>query len=364
MPNKNLLIITHQLSRTGAPLVLLDMIKLYRENGCDITLITLMDGELREDIEAMNIPIIVKDNFWHDRENFSRYASSFDTVIANTLVTYQVILALYGRDVPVIWWLHEGVQYFEYFKKVLPDFAHMPANIRVYCVSRYVSSVIMERYGVEPELLPFSVKKLTDETIDPEKKDPWPALFGRAHERIRFFTCGTYSAVKAQDVLAAAIEQLKPDTLKRCEFLFCGNEEMFDPNILEPVKELCGRYPDNIKKVASLPRAEVLRIMKYTDFALIPSRIDPMPTVAAEAMMMGKINLITDVCGAAKYIDDGISGILMRSEDPAGMAEKIEKAVKLSADGEKYKKMAVLSEKLYHDNFSEEAVNPKMLALL
>ena len=44
--NGRILFITHQLSRTGAPIVLLDMIKLCKREGADIDVITMMDGEL------------------------------------------------------------------------------------------------------------------------------------------------------------------------------------------------------------------------------------------------------------------------------------------------------------------------------
>ena len=51
--NGRILFITHQLSRTGAPIVLLDMIKLCKRERADIDVITMMDGELGEQLHNM-----------------------------------------------------------------------------------------------------------------------------------------------------------------------------------------------------------------------------------------------------------------------------------------------------------------------
>ncbi len=62
-PKKNILVITHQLSRTGAPIVLLDMIHVFWRCGFQIEVITMLDGELREELEKMQIPITVQEHF-------------------------------------------------------------------------------------------------------------------------------------------------------------------------------------------------------------------------------------------------------------------------------------------------------------
>ncbi len=362
MDSKKILFITHQLSRTGAPIVLLDMIRLAASKGHEITVISLMEGELSEELCNMGISVTIKDDFWHDRENFSKYASGFSLVVANTLVTYQVIHALAGSVTPVLWWLHEGEQYFEYFKQVLPDFAHLPSNIHTVCVSSYVSRVIEKRYGVTLPLLPFCVKRMDDAEIDPDNSDPWLTHFTSAP--VRFLICGTYSMVKGQDLAAAAIRELPKDIFMRCRFIFCGNEEMYDPKILNPVRALSKTFPDQVKMIASVPRAEVLLLMKYGDFLLIPSRIDPMPTVAVEAMMMGRINIITDVCGAAGYLEDGRSGILIPPDDAASIGYAIKNAVLLCDDIEGYSLMAHASKKIYENNFSEGIVKNLMLSVI
>ena len=221
-----ILFVTHQLSRTGAPIVLLDMIGVCLKEGCNVEVISLLDGELKSDIEQMGINVTIKDDFVNDWDNFRKYAEHFHAVVANTLITYQVIHVLNNSNVPVIWWLHEGEQYFEYFKTVIPDFNCLGSNVHVYSVGHRVKDVVMKRYSFMTDILHMGVEDFhTDDSYAGksvfEQYDP-------KHEKVRFLVVGTYSKLKAQDILARAIEELDEEVRNQCVFLFCGNEEMYD----------------------------------------------------------------------------------------------------------------------------------------
>ena len=205
---KKILVITHQLSRTGAPIVLLDMIHVFWEHGYQIEVITMLDGELREELEKMEIPIKVQEHFLQQADEFFIYAGGFHFVVANTLVTFEALHLLKYMQIPVLWWLHEGRQYFEYFQKVLPDFRELPPNIHVFSVGHYVQQVIEELYGVTTEILHFGVE---DEYADYHRS---------IGNKVRFLTAGTYSKVKAQDILVEAIRRLPQEYLSRAEFFF------------------------------------------------------------------------------------------------------------------------------------------------
>ena len=72
--HKKILVITHQLSRTGAPIVLLDMMRAYWRKGYQLEVIAMMDGELRKDIEEMGVPLKVQEHFLQQSEEFFAYA--------------------------------------------------------------------------------------------------------------------------------------------------------------------------------------------------------------------------------------------------------------------------------------------------
>lgn len=347
--NKKILVITHQLSRTGAPVVLLDMIAACRKQGYQIDVISMLEGELRDVLEAQNIQVEIQEHFIDDVDGFYERASKYDMVIANTLITYEVIHILNGSAIPVLWWLHEGKQYFEYFASVLPDFHRLGANIHVFSVGHYVQDVIREKYGYETPILHFGVRDV------PRKKM-------QAHEgtdKVRFLTAGTYSKVKAQDVLVEAIRMLSEDMLAQSEFFFCGNETMYDEEIYRPVKDLSLEY-ENVHMLGQLSHDDTLERMEQCECLLVPSRIDPIPTVAVEVMMKERICLCTDVCGVAHYIEDAVNGYTVPPEDVSVLAAKIEYVI---THREEWERVEKAGRKIYEEHFSMEVFEPMVLKL-
>lgn len=346
--NKRILVITHQLSRTGAPIVLLEVIQLCRKQGYDIDVITMLDGELRQNLEEMNISVQVQEQFLGQADAFYQYASKYDMVIANTLITYEVIHILNHSQIPVLWWLHEGKQYFEYFAKVLPDFNNLAPNVHVFSVGHYVQKVIEDLYGCQTEILHFGVEDV------PRSK---PA---NNNAKVQFLTAGTYSKVKAQDVLAEAIRLLPEEYLKRAEFYFCGNQNQYDETVYAPVKQISEEY-ENVTMLPLLSHPETLKWMEECDCLIVPSRIDPIPTVAVEIMMKENICLCTDVCGVAHYIADGVNGFTVPPEDAKALAEKIEYIIdnKDNLDSVKAE-----GRKVYENYFSKAVFEPHVLKLI
>lgn len=357
--NKRLLFITHQLSRTGAPIVLLDMIRICHHAGAEISVITLLDGELRSDLEQMGIPVTVQDNFVKRWNEFQIYCRDFDIVIANTLLTYQVIHVLNNTMTPVLWWLHEGEQYFEYFKTVLPDFQKLGQNIFVYPVSAYVQQVLQRRYGFNSSILPFGIQEETGNTT----VSSYYNRIDKDHKKTRFLTAGTYSNVKGQDFLAAAIRALPEDVRRTCSFLFCGNEEMCDADVFRAVEDLCLDFPDEVFKLPAQQRNTVLKLMQDCDYLLIPSRVEPLPTVAIEAMMMSTPSILSDICGVSYYLTHGENAFLFRSEDVPALMTAINDAVKLR-EYESYDFVCTNARQVYDEVFSYKKFTQTVLTLL
>ena len=356
-----ILFVTHQLSRTGAPIVLLDMIGVCLKEGCNVEVISLLDGELKSEIEQMGINVTIKDDFVNDWDNFRKYAEQFHAVVANTLITYQVIHVLNNSNVPVIWWLHEGEQYFEYFKTVIPDFNRLGSNVHVYSVGHRVKDVVMKRYSFMTDILHMGVEDFhTDGSYAGKSVFE---QYDSKHEKVRFLVVGTYSKLKAQDILAKAIEELDEEVRNQCVFLFCGNEEMYDEEVYTPVKSICEKY-QNVHKIPSQSHDKVIELMEDMDYLLVPSRVDPIPTVAVEAMMMEKPCLITEVCGAAYYLKDGYNSLVFQSEDVTGLKEKICEGIRLSGDRDAYDGMGKAARCIYEEHFSKKIFEEKVKDIL
>ena len=205
---KKVLFITHQLSRTGAPIVLLDVMKLYIERGFKVDVISMADGDLRSDIEELGISIGIQERFYPVKDAFRMVVEeNYDEVWANTIVCYEAIYALNGSTVPVNWWIHEGDRYFEYFKTVIPDMANLCNNVTMYAVSKRVKNVIKRRFGIVVKELPMMVADYGKEERTQSK-------------RIKFILIGTISSIKGQDILVEAIKKMPKDYLEKSKFFF------------------------------------------------------------------------------------------------------------------------------------------------
>lgn len=324
MSNAKLLFVTHQLSYTGAPIVLLDMIKECHNNGYEIELISLLEGELRQEIEKMGIKVTVQTEFVKHWEQFREYASQFKMVIANTLLAYEIIHVLNKTSTPVMWWIHEGEQYFEYFKTVIPDFNKLDSNIKVYSVGHYVQNIIMKRYGFMTNILHMGVEDKY--SIIENNKDNFFESVDSGHKKIRFLTVGTYSKVKAQDLLAGAIEMLPEEYRDKCVFLFCGDESNYDAEIFDSVIKISNEK-DNVYHIPVQPHETILNLMREMDALIVSSRFETVSAVAIEAMMMKKVCIISEACGIVYYLKDNINAYICHTESKESLCEKIIKYI-------------------------------------
>jgi glycosyltransferase involved in cell wall biosynthesis len=97
-----ILLISHQLDYSGAPIALLRLAHSLCELGDDVTMASLRGGPLANDFASL--PIASYD---------PRADTDFDLYVANTVVTVPVALTLSGRADRVLAWIHETGDFFE-----------------------------------------------------------------------------------------------------------------------------------------------------------------------------------------------------------------------------------------------------------
>jgi len=334
-----LLVITHQLSRTGAPLVLLDMIKILSENGHSFSIISMSDGDLRAEFERYG-SVEIRERFFDKKEEFRIEASNYDVVICNTLITYEAVLSLLGEKTPVLWWLHESERYFDYFSTVLPDFSKLKnTNIHVRAVSPLVSDIIERKYKVREPILSIAVKDV-------------PAMKSKTEGKIDFLCVGTYGRIKGQDVLCEAIRKLPVDVMQKSKFYFVGNEQVADTEVLDKVLSLAATF-DNVEKLAPMSRDRMLELMDESDVLLVPSRIDPLPTVVAEMLMKEKMVVLTDQCGVSKYIENHVDAEVIPAEDIDSFCDVIRIIVNKELE---INSIGKTGRRVYEKYFKEESI--------
>lgn len=80
---------------------------------------------------------------------------------------------------------------------------------------------------------------------------------------------------------------------------------------------------DRVTFAGDIPNKEIPSLLKHCRFFVLPSRSEPFGIVLLEAMTFGKAILATRVGGIPEFVQDGVNGVLVPSEDPDALAKQI-----------------------------------------
>lgn len=106
LANRRVLLVSHNLTRTGAPLILLELALRMLEAGARIDLVSLRDREDRNALVRTAVTRRVPVSRSHDA------AATADVIVANTILAYPWIRRFVeshpDRAGRLIWWIHEN----------------------------------------------------------------------------------------------------------------------------------------------------------------------------------------------------------------------------------------------------------------
>ncbi|WP_312833470.1 glycosyltransferase [Sedimentibacter saalensis] len=350
---RKVLLISHELTLTGAPIALHYAATSLLDNGDYPIIISPYDGSLRQTILDDGIPVIIDKNIFYDSV-WLQYAKNFDLVIACTLASYKAIEYLQKTDIPTLWWAHEARESYENgnLKNTIPE--NVEDNIHVYCGGEYARRMLLSyRPKYTSELLLYAVPDFSKEdgNINYEVSG--------IDNKIVFSIIGTIMKRKGQDILAKAILAMPTKLVKKCKFIFVG--KMFDAEVYIKVKELKKKYPDEVLLIDEVPRNVLMEIYKVCDSVICASRDDPMPIFMTEAMMLSKICICSENTGTASLIQDGINGFVYSNDDYNQLMEKIIYVVNNINNLENMKKK---SRETYENNFTMNSFTQRLISTI
>ncbi|SKB95439.1 4Fe-4S dicluster domain-containing protein [Lachnospiraceae bacterium] len=299
---KKILLISHQMSRTGAPVALLDMAIMLLRNGYEVYVLTSLRGPLEESFLMEGCTVFCYEKYYLDFNWIKEIGKVFDTVIFNTLVNGEAVCTLALETNRVFWWIHENESNFLY--DLTSRIPSVP-SLRIFGVSDLVSRTAERYFNRKIDTFPLCIRGKAG-IINTSL---------RSYEKIRFLQVGYFSpAVKGQDVLAAAILQLTEEIRKQSEFIFCGELAGANPIILQALMNISEAF-GNVQIMDNVPRKELFELYDKVDVVVVPSRYESFSIVAGEAMMKGKILICSDRAGICQFLENGKNAIVFKSED-------------------------------------------------
>lgn len=373
------LVVTHQLTLGGAQLLLHDLLRGLRERGpIDFTVVSSMDGPLREELEEMGIPVHLTSpvpggdigSHLGRVEELAAWMAPhrFDVALVNTATTAAVTGAEAAArlGIPAVWAIHES------FRPTLL-WADLKPEVRTRA-EEVVGEAAFAVFEAE------ATKRIFAPLIDEERCLTLPygvdlrpikrarAGFDQAEERLKsglptdaevLLCVGTVEPRKAQIPLAQAFG-LIADRHPRAHLVFVGARKK-DPHTI--ALEEC---------VANLPAAEQIELIPITpdvqrwyglsDLLVCASDIESLPRTVLEAMAWETPVLATSVFGLPELIDDGETGWLCEPRDIAELATALDQI--LSTPAEVRDRIAAKARALVEDRHSLSTYSEEITKLL
>jgi len=305
----DILVATHDLSQSGAPIILQALAGyLRRENF--VTVMSPSGGRLLQEYAAQQIPVIVDQLIMEAPEHLEKFISEFDVVVANTILHWRLVLTAKQLGKPVVWFIHEAAG----------GLQQAMSNPQIARALKVADQVIFPGQMVATLYKQFSANGNHRALFYgmPERETKRRVL-PQAPDRVRIMHMGSIEPRKGQDVLIQAIKKLGKER-EGFEFYFVGRV-LHRGYYLEQLEATMNM--SNVHWLGEIPFEEVLDYLVTGDALACTSRDECLPLVVVDALAQRRPVLTTAVGLLPEIIKDSVNGFLVESEDAEGVAKAL-----------------------------------------
>lgn len=305
---RKILLLSHEMTYTGAPNSLLNMARLLRSKGWSVTVRTLVNGNFSR--EYLRHGFRVR---WFD-ENISaekcrEMAEKYDLVICNTVFCAKVSCRL-QEYIKTILLIREAENLPEILEKSRIDEGYIRNAENVVCVSEYAERFIAKTYS------PRRLRVLHNFLItSPFCRPRTNKIRGG---KVHFLIAATIEKRKGIDVAVKAVKSLPKEISSQLVLDIAGRKPEWSRKFWERL------IPENDRRFVY--HGEVTRgkkrLFKRANVVLVPSLDESCSLTALEGGMFGKPLIVTENVGA-KYMTEG-SGFVVKT----GSVEELAQAIK------------------------------------
>jgi O-antigen biosynthesis protein len=304
---KDILLVTHDLSFSGAPLMLFSTAKILKDLGFFIVVVSPHHGPLQKLYEEVGITVIVDELVLSQHPSFERFAKNFDFIICNTVVCWPAVKQMQNIT-KTIWWIHEG--------KVAKPYFLVPAFVETLRSARHI-------IGVSDYSISFFKNYNANITKIYNYFDGISAPIEKAagEQKLIFSLIGSIESRKGQLVLINALKKIRPELLLDAEIWIIGRT-LHHEYYAELVTE--SESMPAIKIMGEKSHRECIKLMQQSDVILNTSTDDPFPLSLVEALSMNKPCIVSSNTGLAELMTDGFNGFIFESGNAFDLSKKIQ----------------------------------------
>lgn len=295
---KRALLVGHDLSLSGAPILLNEIAFILRDKGWHVTLISPIEGALLDQLIEGKIDVLISPSIGLTTPlAWAHLAKTVDVAICNTVVTREAVDALSGLC-PCLWYLHEV----SLIEALLASDSSLPnafAAPQALWAGSEISAKIVRRYRSDIRVVPYGLQSLANDSERAPGSD--------TDRPLRIVLLGSYEARKGQDLLLYALQLLPDNIAQQCQVAMFGR-------ILD--QEFYDRLYSNASKVECLSLNSQLTTEQYNsevlncDAVIVASRDDTLPLVSLDALGAGRVLMCTPTTGTSSYLQSGLNGFV------------------------------------------------------
>jgi O-antigen biosynthesis protein len=349
--SRDLLFVSHDLSLSGAPMMLFHAAQWCQQNGDFVVVMAPRGGRLTAKFLSEGIPVIIDPLVDTGHESFARFARDFDCIVANTILSWPVVHAMRNENVPIAWWIHEPGSVGEHF---IREDARLRAALPLADVLISPSERTATVYGAFNDRPVRCVRNAIPDPGWRREKDD-----GAGTRPLRFLLLASVEPRKGQDVFVQALALLPRELQEAAGFQIAGR--ILDPDFW-PKVEAVAKTLKNFSVRGALSHTEAIELMKGADVVISASRDEAMPTITIlEAMSLGKALIATTVGGTREVLVEGENALLVRPDAPDALAAAIHRLIE---DRALASELGERARATYEKNFTMKRFGAEFRALI
>lgn len=385
--SKKLLFISHDATRTGAPILLLNLLRWLKTNtDISITILLKDSGVLKKEFEEIgdthiwnNVNKYEKISTWIKRKVFKKVKGmdrhkqriltklikkDFDLIYANSIATCETIIEFEHRlNCPIICHVHElemGLKEFcglEVFKKASKYFDGFIA------VSKAVKINLIKNHQINRQkidLVHGFIPTIDTPTVPAVAKHILRKELNLPEDTFVVGASGTTDWRKAPDLfIQLAYETQKIDKGNNIVFCWIGGDN--NGLVYEKLMYDVDKLNLNCKVFFLGEKANSLDYFNSFDVFSLTSREDPFPLVCLEAASLGKPILCFNGAGGTPEFVENDCGFIVPYLDIEVMADKV---ILLAKDRDLNKKLGASAAEKVLERHCISTIAPKILQVI
>ena len=336
---RRVLVVTHNLDLEGAPLFLVDYAQHLASSGVALTLLSPVDGPLRQRFEEFGVTVALVDAGGIFAAPSAAVAkkqirdlpfdfSLYDLVVCNTFTTFWAVHAAKAAGRRVLLYVHESTTPASfYFTRANPDVIALVDE--AFTLADCVSFTTASTRNYHTDYGRPANHRLTPGWIDVARLDLWRAKNPREKLREQFAlkpdellvtNVGTVSGRKGQHIFARAVDLLwrrHPALAARTQFVMLGGRNSsFDSMLGELLAQL-----NRPNLVVHPETAAYLPYYAAADLFVCSSYEESSPRVILETMACGTPILSSEVQGVPELVRPNFEATLIPAGDTIALCE-------------------------------------------